>query len=54
MATDMSLLQGELNNEGEAREMDVERLLIGFMRALLEEQRETVPANKSQAEGGTA
>lgn len=36
MATDLSLLKGEVQEEDESR--DVERLLAGFLRALIEEQ----------------
>ena len=38
MATDTSLIQGEVVEDPNALEMDVERLLIGFLRALLDEQ----------------
>jgi len=38
MATDTSLIQGEVSEEPGATDMDVERLLIGFLRALIEEQ----------------
>ncbi|MGZ6333356.1 MAG: hypothetical protein ACXWP5_12105 [Bdellovibrionota bacterium] len=38
MATDTTQLQGEVNNEPEADVKDVERLLAGFLKALLDEQ----------------
>jgi hypothetical protein len=41
MATDMTLLQGEVVEDPEGQDMDVERLLIGFLKALLEEERGT-------------
>jgi hypothetical protein len=39
MATDTQLIQGEVMDDPTANEMDVERLLIGFLRALLDEQK---------------
>lgn len=39
MATDMKLLQGAVTTEPEKQEMDVEKMLAGFLRALLEEQK---------------
>jgi hypothetical protein len=38
MATDTHLIQGEIAEDPSANDMDVERLLIGFLRALVEEQ----------------
>jgi len=42
MATDTSLLQGEVIDDPEGQERDVERLLVGFVRALMDEQRNVV------------
>ena len=39
MAADGSLLQGEVVENPENEERDVERLLSGFLKALLDEQR---------------
>lgn len=51
MATDSTKLQGELNEKPEAQDLDVERLLAGFLRALLDEQRQwsSSPAPKETA-----
>jgi len=38
MAADTGLLQGELNENPQGQELEVEKLLIGFLRALLDEQ----------------
>lgn len=38
MATDTQLIQGEVIEDPNAVDMDVERLLIGFLHALVEEQ----------------
>ena len=38
MATDTSVLQGEINENPDAQPLDVERLLALFLKALLEEQ----------------
>lgn len=38
MATDTQLIQGEVIDDPTATDTDVERLLIGFLRSLLEEQ----------------
>ena len=43
MATDMSLLQGEVVENPKDQVLDVEQLLAGFLRALLDEQREQAP-----------
>jgi hypothetical protein len=43
MAADGSLLQGEVTEDPFTEERDVERLLAGFLRALLEEQRQEQP-----------
>ncbi len=40
MATDINLLMGEMIQNLEGREQDVEQLLIHFLRALLEEQQQ--------------
>jgi len=39
MATDTHLIQGEVIEDPTANETDVERLLIGFLRALIDEQK---------------
>jgi hypothetical protein len=39
MATDITLLQGEVIEDPEGQERDVEKLLLGLLQALLEEQR---------------
>ena len=39
MAADGSLLQGEVIDDPEKEDRDVEKLLSGFFRALLDEQR---------------
>jgi hypothetical protein len=39
MATDTRLLMGEIIEDPEGQKRDVELLLIGFLQALLEEQR---------------
>jgi hypothetical protein len=39
MATDTSLLEGEVS-ENPAEEVNVEKMLFGFLRALLEEQQQ--------------
>lgn len=39
MATDTNLLMGEVVEDPEKEERNVERLLIGFLHALLEEQK---------------
>lgn len=39
MATDMKLLMGEVIENPEGQERDVEKLLIGFLRSLVEEQK---------------
>lgn len=38
MAADGTLLQGEVNEKPEANSMDVEKMLGGFLGALLKEQ----------------
>lgn len=38
MATETTRLQGEVSENFETREIDVEFLLVGFLRALLKEQ----------------
>ncbi len=38
MATEMTRLQGEISEKPETNEIDVEYLLVGFLRALLKEQ----------------
>lgn len=39
MATDTSRLQGELTEENAIADLDVEKLLMSFLEALLEEQK---------------
>ena len=39
MAADGSLLQGEIVENPETEEKDVEKLLMSFLRALLDEQK---------------
>jgi hypothetical protein len=39
MATDATRLQGEIVEKPEAQELDVERLVAGFLRSLLAEQK---------------
>ena len=43
MATDTSVLQGEVNDDPESQELEVEKLLAGFLSALIEEQKQLVP-----------
>jgi hypothetical protein len=38
MATDTNILQGEVVEDPTIQELNVEKMLIGFLRALLEEQ----------------
>jgi hypothetical protein len=38
VATDTSILQGEVVEDPVTQEINVEKMLIGFLRALLEEQ----------------
>lgn len=38
MAADTTILQGEVNEKPEARELDVERLLAALLSSLLKEQ----------------
>jgi hypothetical protein len=58
MAVDMTLLKGaggEIMDESQRQEMNVEKMLVGFLRALLDEQRP--PSQMSRPEvptGGTA
>lgn len=40
MATDTDRVQGEVAEDTSGTEMDVERLLIGFLRSLIDEQNE--------------
>jgi hypothetical protein len=51
MAADGSLLQGEVIEDPKGEEKDVERLLRGFLRALLEEQK--IPGEPKPAKGET-
>lgn len=39
MATDTTRLQGEVADDSDIRELDVEKLLMSFLNALLEEQK---------------
>lgn len=39
MPTDTTRLQGEVIHDPENQELDVERMLMGFLRALLDEQK---------------
>lgn len=39
MATDTDKVQGEIVEDPENQGMDIERLLAGFLRALLDEQK---------------
>jgi hypothetical protein len=50
MATDTNLIQGEIADTGRD-EMEVERLIVGFLRALLDEQR---PRQRLAGEAGEA
>lgn len=38
MAIDANLLQGEVSQDPESEEKDIQQLLLGFLRALIEEQ----------------
>jgi hypothetical protein len=40
MATDTRLLMGEIIEDPEGQQKDVEQLLLGFLRALIEEQKQ--------------
>jgi hypothetical protein len=40
MATDTNILQGEVSENPSKTDMDVERLIVGFLRSLLDEQRQ--------------
>lgn len=44
MATDSTKLQGELNERPEEQDLDVERLLAGLLRSLLDEQKIASPS----------
>lgn len=46
MATDTYLLMGEVIENPEAEEKDVEKLLTGLLHALVEEQRLQMPPEK--------
>lgn len=48
MATDMRQLQGEIIQNPESQEQDVERLLVGFLRALIAEQKNDPNSARSQ------
>lgn len=39
MAADSRLLEGEIGNDSASEEKDVEALLMGFLNALIEEQK---------------
>lgn len=57
MPTDITQLHGEILENPASQELDVERMLMGFLRALLDEQKlsgvfpesSTLPASESEA-----
>jgi len=50
MATDCKKLQGEIIENPEVQELNVEAMLAGFLRALLDEQRAESPRPGSEKE----
>jgi hypothetical protein len=44
MAANTELLQGEVNEDPGGRKLDVERFLLGFLQALLAEQKASAPS----------
>ena len=48
MAADGRLLQGEVNDDQAGKAVDVEAMLIGFIRALSAEQGDTEEAKESR------
>lgn len=51
MATDTRLIEGEVAEDTETQVMDVQKMLAGFLRSLLDEQKsamEAAPGEKSQ------
>lgn len=39
MATDTNLVQGEVSEKASNDELDIEKLMIGFLRTLIQEQK---------------
>jgi hypothetical protein len=50
MAADTTILQGEVNENPEAKSLDVERLLAALLSSLLNEQRQLAPSVTAQAQ----
>ncbi len=50
MATDCKKLQGEIIENPEVQELNVEAMLAGFLRALLDEQRSEGSRSKNEKE----
>ncbi len=48
MAADSRLLQGELDSDIQWSELEVEQLMIGFMRSLIREQKGNQTAHSEQ------
>ena len=48
MAADGQLLQGEITEDPAAEERDVERLLAGFLQALIQEQKREPQKSEGQ------